>query len=292
MKKYLFPLFFIITFFINNPQILSQQDDPTVRRAIYMIKKGECAQALKFLDMSLKKYGDSEMVYLYLGQAYECLFMTEDAMENYNKSLELNENYERALFSRGKLYITQDDIENGCNDLKAAFNLGYEKDKDFFMEKCPESAEEQIKDVMLVYKFESDDFSIYFPKMYEDSFNEDEGFSFTSIFCERENSIYMVTHWDYGSDFLNENEDINQIMKDMTNGMTTGMFPGGKITYTKKTFKGNSGFDFFYKTKDAVMAGVIFTYKSQIYFLSNATQNSEINRKELEIFVESLVLKN
>jgi len=292
MKKSQFTLLIIAvigTFSYNSG--FSQEDDPTVRRAIYMINKGECDQALKMLDMSLTKYGESEMIYLYKGQSYACLFMYEDALENYNKALEINQYYEKALFSRGKLYIENKEKEKGCTDLKSAFNLGYDKEKEFYIDNCPEQAEKFIRERFLVYKYESDDFSIFFPQMYEEYLDDAGSFKVTSVECKRNDDFLLVVLWNYTEDIFNASNETETIVKLMIEGVYTRMYPGGKLISNATTFNGYNGFDLNYTTENEKVYGKTFYNGNKLYLISFTTQKKEMNLTELNLFYNSFILK-
>lgn len=290
MKKLFLSLLLIIPLIITS---YAQEDDPTVRRAIYMIRKGECDYALKALDMSLQKYGESELIHLYKGDAYACLNMNEFAIDEYNKAIELNGNYAKAYFSRGKLYIAEENKETGCSDLKKAFDIGYDNDKEFFMQECPDLAEDYIIASYVVHKFESDAYTVYFPKPFEHEMKDEEDLKTITAYIEQSDENYITVCWEDKANNLFNNPDysIDDVMKDMSLLMLEQMYPEGKSTFNAMSFHESNGFDINYSNEDTNAEAKVFIKDSKLFFLCYAVKNKEINKKVVEVFYKSFEMK-
>ena len=91
------------------PEVITTADED-LSLGIAIAKQGDFNSAIEYLSSSLKKNPNNSVSYYYLGKAQAKLGMYSDALQNYQKALELNKRYIEVHNSLGILYASQGNI--------------------------------------------------------------------------------------------------------------------------------------------------------------------------------------
>ncbi len=95
---------------------------------IFDFQNGKCEQAIENINKSLELKNDWEIPYFYRAAAYQALENYDEAMLDYTKAIQLNENMTDAYYNRARIILSRKDIENpdiskAVKDLEKALEL-------------------------------------------------------------------------------------------------------------------------------------------------------------------------
>ncbi|MGN0031916.1 MAG: tetratricopeptide repeat protein [Candidatus Gastranaerophilaceae bacterium] len=95
---------------------------------IFDFQNGRCEQAIENINKSLELKNDWEIPYFYRAAAYQVLENYDEAMLDYTKAIQLNENMTDAYYNRARIILSRKDIENpdvskAVKDLEKALEL-------------------------------------------------------------------------------------------------------------------------------------------------------------------------
>lgn len=95
---------------------------------IFDFQNGRCEQAIENINKSLELKNDWEIPYFYRAAAYQALENYDEAMLDYTKAIQLNENMTDAYYNRARIILSRKDIENpdvskAVKDLEKALEL-------------------------------------------------------------------------------------------------------------------------------------------------------------------------
>jgi len=95
---------------------------------IYELNCGKASDAIEFFNKSIELKNDWEIPYFYRAVAYHSMDKLDEAMLDYTKSILLNEKMTDAYYNRAKIILTRRDIENpdiesAIKDLEKALDL-------------------------------------------------------------------------------------------------------------------------------------------------------------------------
>lgn len=79
---------------------------------IYDFQCGKYTDAIEKFNQSLELKNDWEIPYFYRGAAYQALENFDDAILDYTKAIELNNKMTDAYYNRAKILLERKDIEN------------------------------------------------------------------------------------------------------------------------------------------------------------------------------------
>ncbi len=95
---------------------------------IFDIQNGRFQNGIENITKSLKLKNDWEIPYFYRAVAHQALENFDEAILDYTKSIQLNENMTDAYYNRAKILLSRKDIQNpdinrAIEDLNKALNL-------------------------------------------------------------------------------------------------------------------------------------------------------------------------
>lgn len=93
-------------------------------------KLGKYEEALKDFNYILKQDKDDMLTYFYRGVTYDNLKQYDKAIQDYNRVLNNTPIFAEGFFERALSKFSLLDFSGGCNDLKKAKSLGYERAAD------------------------------------------------------------------------------------------------------------------------------------------------------------------
>ena len=88
-------------------------------------------EAIEYFDKSIKYDNKNHEAYFYRGCAKYNIYQKEDALDDYNKTLEINPNYLQAYFNIGLYYRSINDYDMACYYFKIAEAKGRPNMEDY-----------------------------------------------------------------------------------------------------------------------------------------------------------------
>ncbi|MFW5792925.1 MAG: tetratricopeptide repeat protein [Bacteroidota bacterium] len=89
---------------------------------------GDYKKAKKDFDRSIKEYAnDAEVFFWRAYTKYKLRYSAASEIADYNRAITLKPEYAEAYFNRGQARIKNKQERAGCNDLRKAYELGYEE---------------------------------------------------------------------------------------------------------------------------------------------------------------------
>ncbi len=90
----------------------------------------EYEEAKNDFDRAIREYENDAEVYFWRGYTkYLLSYSASSEIADYNRAILLNPKYKEAYFNRGYARIKNRQLRSGCNDLRKAYELGYEDAK-------------------------------------------------------------------------------------------------------------------------------------------------------------------
>jgi tetratricopeptide (TPR) repeat protein len=92
---------------------------------IYQKQKNHTS-ALLFADYAVQLHGAPAMAFFLKGRALHQMGNTGEAMNEYSTAIQMDKNFGQAYYYRGMLKFATDRKKSGCEDIKAALQLGHQ----------------------------------------------------------------------------------------------------------------------------------------------------------------------
>ncbi len=89
---------------------------------------GNYKDAKKDFDLSIRVYANDAEVYFWRAYTkYRLKYSASSEIADYNRAITLQPDYAEAYFNRGQARIKNRQARAGCNDLRKAYELGFEE---------------------------------------------------------------------------------------------------------------------------------------------------------------------